>query len=178
MIVESENQNTMWAGKVYRFLDRSLKPVILGLFAFSGVALMAMMFIVAFDVGLRNAFNLPLPGSFDLTTYTMGIVVAVGVAYCAMEKAHIGTEVIVEKLPQKPKLILAAIVTFISFVFTGIITWQSFVNMKSTIALGLQSNILHIPVFPFLGIVGVCFLLYGLELLKDFFGIVSGEGSK
>ena len=168
----------MLANKIYRSLDKVLRPIILGLYAVSGVALMAMMFIVATDVGLRNIFNIPLLGAFDLTTYMMGIVVAIGVAYCAMEKAHIGTEAIVERLPPRPKLVLSAIVAFISFVFTAVITWQSFANMKSTIALSLQSNILHIPVFPFLGVVGIGFLLYSLELLRDFFQLLSGEVGK
>jgi TRAP-type C4-dicarboxylate transport system permease small subunit len=168
----------MWASKVYRSLDKVLRPVVVALYAVGGVALMAMMFVVASDVGLRNFLNIPLLGAFDLTTYMMAILLAIGVAYCAMEKAHIGTEVIVERLPPRPKLALSAVVAFVSFVFTGVITWQSFVNMKSTIALSLQSNILHIPVFPFLGIVGIGFLLYSLELLRDFFQILSGEVGK
>jgi TRAP-type transport system small permease protein len=165
----------MWAARISTSLGRTLKPINLVLYAVAGVALMAMMLIVAVDVGLRNLINVPLTGAFDLTTYMMGITVVFGLAYCQMENAHINTDVLVNKLPKQPKLLLAALVLFVSVVFTAVITWQCFVNMGATVTLGLQSNILHIPVFPFLGATGVGFLLYSLELLKSFFDVLAQE---
>jgi TRAP-type transport system small permease protein len=159
-------------------LTGMLRPLTLGIYVFGGVALTMMMLIVGVDVFSRDVFNVSITGAFELTELMMGLVVSCGLAYCAMMKRHISADVLVSRLPERAKSVTKAVTAFISLGVTTLITWQCFVNMKATIGFGINSSILHIPIFPFIGVAGLGFGLFTLILLKDFLEILGREGAK
>jgi TRAP-type transport system small permease protein len=173
-----EKEKKMWLKTAVNLLDKILKPLSLGLYAIGGVALMVMMVLTAADVALRNTLNIPVIGTFDLTEYMMAIAVAFGLSYCALKKGHISADALISKLSRRPRMVFDTFATLVSMCVTGAISWQLFINMQKTHILGLQSNILHIPVSPFLGMVAIGFTLFTLVLLKDLFEILSQEVAK
>ena len=127
-----------------------------------------MMFLTASDVILRYVFNRPLVGAFDLTEYMMAIVVAFGLAYCAMMKGHVRVDLIVERFPQRAQAVIDSVTGLLSLGLFSLITWQCFVNIKLQFDSGVTSTVLLIPVFPFVGMVGIGSALLSLILLIDF----------
>ncbi len=115
--------------------------------------LAAMMFLTAADVILRYIFNMPVPGSYELTEYMMTIVISFGLAYCALEKGHVRIDMVVEHFPKKVQAVLDSITSLVGVALFVIIAWQSFLQVVIEFDSGVTSTVLYIPVFPFVAIV-------------------------
>jgi TRAP-type C4-dicarboxylate transport system permease small subunit len=113
--------------------------------------LAAMMFLTASDVALRYLFNSPINGSHDLTELMMGVLVAFGLAYCAMTNGHVSVELLVERMPIRARVIINVCISLIGFVLFALITWQCFVNVAKLIDNKLSTYVLHIPLYPVAG---------------------------
>ena len=163
----------MWLSKAVDLLSRAVCSASGALHGVGVTVLGLMMLLTAADVTLRYAFDRPIMGSYDLTVYMMAIVVAFGLAYCAVMKGHVRVEVIVSRLPQRAQAIIDSITCFISLGLFSLITWQCFVNMKLLYASKLTSSVLLIPVFPFAGVVGIGSACLTLVLLTDFLNFLS-----
>ena len=163
----------MWLSKAAGLLNRVVRPASMALHSVGAIVIGLMMLLTAADVALRYAFNRPIKGSFDLTVYMMAIVVAFGLAYCAVMKGHVKVELVVSHLPQRAQAIIDSITCLISLGLFSLITWQCFVNMKDLFASKLTSSVLLIPVFPFAGLVGIGSACLTLVLLADFLDSLS-----
>jgi TRAP-type C4-dicarboxylate transport system permease small subunit len=168
----------MWFRKAVATYSKILGGVSRVLFGVGGAALVGMMVITGADVALRNAIRSSVTGAYDITEYMMAIAVSFGLAYCALKNGHIHLDLIITKLPRRTRLIVNTITSLISMVFAAIICWQTFLSMKNTIGLGLRSNQLPIPVFPFMGAVAFGFALFSLVRFEDLLKILSGEEEK
>lgn len=158
----------MWLNKGIDWLNKVLRPAGTVLHSVGVGILALMMFLTASDVILRYVFNRPIVGAFDLTEYMMAIVVAFGLAYCAMMKGHVRVDLIVERLPQRAQAVIDSVTGLLSLGLFSLITWQCFLNVKLQFASGVTSTVLLIPVFPFVGMVGIGSALLSLMLLIDF----------
>ena len=163
----------MWLSKAADLLSRIIRPASEALHSVGVIVLGLMMLLTAGDVALRYLFNWPIMGSFDLTVYMMAIVVAFGLAYCAVMKGHVRVEMLVSRLPQRAQVIIDSITCLVGLGLFSLITWQCFVNMKLLFASELTSSVLLIPVFPFAGVVGVGSACLTLVLLTDFIDSLS-----
>jgi TRAP-type C4-dicarboxylate transport system permease small subunit len=163
----------MWLSKAANLLSRVARLASEALHSVGITVLGLMMLLTAADVTLRYAFDRPVMGSYDLTVYMMAIVVAFGLAYCAVMKGHVRVEVVVSRLPQRAQAIIDSITCLVSLGLFSLITWQCFVNMKLLFASKLTSSVLLIPVFPFAGVVGIGSACLTLVLLTDFFDFLS-----
>jgi TRAP-type C4-dicarboxylate transport system permease small subunit len=147
--------------KVFRPAGRVLHSLGVGVLAL-------MMFLTAADVILRYVFNRPIVGAFDLTEYMMAILISFGLAYCAMMKGHVTVDLVVSRLPQRAQAIMDCVTGLLSLGLFSLISWQCFVNVKLLYASGVTSTVLLIPVFPFVGVVGIGSAMLTLILLIDF----------
>lgn len=163
----------MWLSKAAGLLGRIVRPASVALHSVGAAVIGLMMLLTAADVALRYAFNRPITGSFDLTVYMMAIVVAFGIANCAVKKGHVKVELVISRLPQRAQVIVGSITSFISLGLFSLITWQCFMNMKLLFATKLTSSVLLIPVFPFAGVVGIGSACLTLVLLVDFLNLLS-----
>jgi TRAP-type transport system small permease protein len=163
----------MWLGQTAGLLGSLVKPISWVFQKIGGIILALMMILTTLDVILRDTINKPITGTFDLTEYMMAIMVSFGLAYCAILKGHINADVVIVHLKPRVRIILETITTFLSLVFISAVTWQLFVHMKAEMVFGLKSSVLPIPVFPFVGVVGVGMALFSLVLLKDLLLLLS-----
>ena len=163
----------MWLSKAANLLNRVARLASEALHSVGIIVLALMMLLTTADVTLRYVFDRPVTGSYDLTVYMMAIVVAFGLAYCAVMKGHVRVEVIVSRLPQRAQAIIDSITCFVGLGLFSLITWQCFVNMKLLFASNLTSSVLLIPVFPFAGVVGIGSACLTLVLLTDFLDSLS-----
>ena len=163
----------MWLSKAADLLSRVVRTASEALHSVGITVLGLMMLLTAADVTLRYVFDRPVTGSYDLTVYMMAIVVAFGLAYCAVMKGHVRVELVVSRLPQRAQAILNSITCLVGLGLFSLITWQCFVNMKLLFASKLTSSVLLIPVFPFAGLVGIGSAFLTLVLLTDFLDFLS-----
>jgi TRAP-type C4-dicarboxylate transport system permease small subunit len=112
--------------------------------------LAAMMLLTGVDVILRYVFDKPVPGSLELTEFMMVIVIAFGLAYCALQKRHVRIDLVVSRLPRRAQAVMNSIANLAFLGLFVVITWRSFFRMQSMYEGQLTSSVLFIPKFPFM----------------------------
>ncbi len=153
-------------GRVVSLISRAINSVAAGI-------LVAMMLLTTMDVLLRYVFNQPISGSMELTEYMMVIVVAFGLAHCAVQKGHVRVELLVSRLPSRAQSVINSIIYLLSLGLFVIITWRSILYTGAIFGLERTSAILLIPVFPFVGMVALGSAMLTLVLLVDFLDYLS-----
>jgi len=168
----------MWLKKTSDFLSIIASPAAKVLNGIAAGVLAAMMVLTGVDVFLRYIFNRPVSGSYEMTEFMMPIVIAFGLAYCALEKGHVRVELLTSRLSERAQAIMNS---FASIVFLGVfilITWQTFLRAKGMLDVGQISIVLYIPVFPFVLAVAVGSAALCLVVLRDLFTYLSQAVNK
>ena len=163
----------MWLSKAADSLSRVVR-LISGAIHSVGIGVLAvMMLLTASDVILRYVFNRGIPGSFELTEYMMAIVVAFGLAYCAVKKGHVKVDLVVARFPQRAQAIIDSVTGLLGLGLFSFITWQCCIYIKVQFASKIASSVLYIPAFPFVAVVAFGSALLTLVLLADFLDFLS-----
>ena len=163
----------MWLNRVTDSLNKWVRPAV-GVLHSAGVGVLALlMLLTASDVTLRYVFNRPIIGSYDLTEYMMAIVVSFGLAYCAFFKGHVSVDLIVSHFPQRVQAVIDSITGLLGVILFSLITWQAFIYMQLLFDSGLESTVLHIPRFPFVGLVCLGSAFLTIALLANFLEYLS-----
>ncbi len=128
--------------------------------------LIAMMLLTVVDVILRFFFNNPVMGTFELIQFMMAVLISFGISYTAVEKGHVGVDIVVSRLRQKPRIIIGCITQLLGLGLFTLITWQAAVQARTLWESGATTSVLLIPVFPFVylfsfGCAMLCLVLLG-----------------
>ena len=134
--------------------------------------------ITVVDVIGRAVFNKPLLGSFEITEFSMAVMVFLSIAWCAVQKGHIQVTILTDKLKTRPKILLSIVTHFISLGIVSIIVWQCILEAIYVSGSGKLSTILNIPVVPFYWIMAIGFLFLGLQILVDLGNFIIEAGKK
>jgi len=129
--------------------------------------LAAMMLLTGVDVILRYIFAWPISGSLELTEFMMVIVIAFGLAYCALQKRHVRIDLLVSRLPDRAQAVMNSIANLAFLLLFVLITWRSFYRMQSMYEGQLTSSVLFIPKFPFMILMIIGSAILCLVVLKD-----------
>lgn len=159
----------MWLSKAAHFISIIASPAARVINGIAAVFLAMMMVLTGADVTLRYLFNWPIPGSWELTQFMMAIVVAFGLAYCALQKGHVRVELVVSKLPRLARVVMNNIASFAFLSLFILITWRTVPRALAWIDPMITTVVLSIPVFPFVMLVAAGCAVLCLVLLKDFF---------
>jgi TRAP-type C4-dicarboxylate transport system permease small subunit len=168
----------MWLQRGIDILTRINHPLVSILKYCALWTLSLMMFLTFADVLLRYIFNSPIPGAAELIQFMMGIFVSFCIVYTAHKKSHISVDLLVGSFTESIKRILACILSLVAFLLFLPMAWQAFVYMSVEFHSGLLSPVLYIPVYPFIAIVAIAFVILCLTLLVDFLGLFSEVISK
>ena len=136
-------------------------------------AIVAVMFIVCVNVLGRGIFGTPLKGTVDLVSLLGAFVIACAIAYTQVLKGHIRITLFIELLPRPIRIVLACLMDFVGMVLFGIISWQSILFARGTQEIGELSEVLKIPIAPFVIMVSVGCIALTLVLLADLMGLFS-----
>ena len=129
-------------------------------FGMASVVLLAvMMMLTVVDVTLRYLFDSPIIGGMEMTEYIMVCVGTLGLAWCALQGAHIRVDLIVSKLPMKSQNVIDIINYLLVIGIALLITSQTFLRAGIVRRLGMSSAMLDIPQYPFLLVVSFSYLL-------------------
>jgi TRAP-type C4-dicarboxylate transport system permease small subunit len=151
--------------KVIGFLYRKLSPVTAVSNAIGMVALAAMMFLTTIDVIGRKTLNAPVMGSYEVIQFLMAVTVGLGIAHCGIKKGHINIDFITMHLSKRVNGILGIVTGFIALVIIGLATWQTSIYITMQAKTNVQSSVLLIPIYPFVGIAAFGLALFWFVLL-------------
>ncbi len=157
----------MLLSKAAHFMNIVAAPAARWMNMVAAITLAAMMILVGTDVVLRYVFSSPIAGSYEIIQYAMTIVVAFGLAYCALEKGHIRVNLLVSRLSARGQAVINSIASLVFLALFTVIIWQSLLRALLMIKAGQLSEVLYFPLFPFaLVVVAGCAVLC-LVLLRD-----------
>ena len=140
----------------------------------STVLLVVMMMLTVADVFLRYVLDSPIKGSMELTEYIMVCVGTLGLAWCALQGAHIKVDLIVSKFSQRAQKYVNSFNYVLLMGVAGLITWQTFVRAGTVQRLGVDSAMLEIPQYPFVLVVSFSyFLLFVTSIMLLIYAISS-----
>ncbi len=130
------------------------------------VALAGVMFIIVANIITRQ-FGRPIAGTVEIVEILGAVLLAMGVAYCAVKKGHIAVGVLVEKLSERKEAIVEGTVNFIAFIFIGLLAWETLVYGTKMMERGYTTGHLLIPLYPFIYLVGFGFVMLAVVLLLE-----------
>ncbi len=129
------------------------------------ICLVGMALLTCVDV-VGRFFKHPIYGSVELVTFMGVLAVAMALPLTHETKGHIGVELFVRKLSKKARAAIDTITGTVSLVFFVLVTWRMFdygVKMKIS---GEVSMNLQLPEYMIIFIVGICFVVFSLSILK------------
>lgn len=138
--------------------------------------LFVMMMVTVVDVFLRYVFNAPIGGVTEVSALLLVIIAALGLGWCALERAHVKVDLITDHMPKKIRFVVVNIMMIIALLIYAIMTWYTFSESFK----GKQfSSVLRIPMTPFLwvfwaGLVIFCVCIL-VVLIEDIRKGVEGE---
>ena len=137
--------------------------------------MMLLVFLVVVDVTMRRGFNNPLGYSLELMGLGLVIICWGSILYSTGRERHISVDVLVMYLPAKVRRFLRLTWDFVSVLVLLLIGWRSIINALNQWNIGLESQLLEIPTFPFIFIVAFGAIWAALMLLVNF---IDGVRSK
>ena len=87
----------MWLRKGLHVLDSVAVQTSRVAAGFAAAVLTAMMALTGLDVIMRYIFNRPVSGTLEITEFMMAIVIAFGLAYCALQKRHVRIDIVISR---------------------------------------------------------------------------------
>lgn len=121
-------------------------------------------------VVLRYAFNVPLPGSFDVSRLLLGVAIFWGIAAAAWRKEHIQVDLFWQVMPPRVQRVIDVFSDLVFTAFIGVFAWMLFWQVGRVRASGQTTFELGLPVWVFHGIawlgIAFCFLVLIARLLR------------
>jgi len=162
----------------FRINRETIRKAIVALNGVSQVAVTLMMLLTATDVILRYIFNSPIIFAQEVTELLLVVLVSLGLSYCAIGKEHVNVDVLAGKLSKRWLAIFDCFTGLITLGFFLLIVWRSFVYMGGLAEGRFTSLVLYIPIFPFVGLIGVGFGLFTIVILMDLTDSILGVFEK
>lgn len=106
--------------RIYRWVRRILR----GLTMLAGVALALMVCVTMADVLLRNLFNIPVLGTYDIVETLMVFVVFLGIGEAFLDDTHITVDIIDHFISANAVVVLKILGLLLSAVFLGLLMWH------------------------------------------------------
>jgi TRAP-type C4-dicarboxylate transport system permease small subunit len=126
-----------------------------------------MMLMVVIDVFMRFAFNKPILGSVELASYMLSIIAFTTIPFVESEAEHIVIPLLFDRFPKKVRLLANTFVALIGLGIVVLIGLASFFLAAEYIGRGKVTQILCIPLYPFVFIAALCISLYAILLIVN-----------
>jgi len=157
----------MWLRKGLHVLDSVAVQTSRVAAGFAAAVLTAMMALTGLDVIMRYIFDRPVSGTLEITEFMMAIVIAFGLAYCAVQKRHVRIDIVISRLPKRALALMDAIANLAFLGLFVMIAWRSAFRMQSMFKGQLTSAVLFIPKWPFLLLVIIGSAILCIVVLRD-----------
>ncbi len=129
----------------------------------AGVTLLGMLALTVADITGRTAFNNPVPGTVEVTSLILVIVVFLGLAHSEDMGDHITVDLIYAQVGKRSKMILDVFSDLLGVVVLGLMAFQLYhfgLRQRET---GAESPVLEWPVWPFVYVAAFGAVLYAVS---------------
>ncbi|HZE60490.1 MAG TPA: TRAP transporter small permease [Burkholderiales bacterium] len=124
--------------------------------------LLAMMLLTFVDVVARYLFNRPIRGAFELTELTLLVLIFAGLPLVSHGDEHVTMDFIDRMLPPRAVAVLIRAVHAIVAAIFFFLTWQMIIKANRIGGYGDTTDVLRIPVGPFVYFMAGMILLTAL----------------
>jgi TRAP-type C4-dicarboxylate transport system permease small subunit len=115
----------------------------------SSVLLLVLMALTFVDVVARYLFSRPIRGAFELTELTLLVLIFAGLPLVSHADEHVTMDFIDRMLPQPAVAILIRVVHALVAAVFFFLTWQVLIKAGRIAGYGDTTDVLRIPVGPF-----------------------------
>lgn len=105
----------------------------------AGIALVVATFVTAWGVFVRYVLRQPTVWQTETTIYLLILVTFVGAAYGVKHHAHVGVDLVVERLPLRGRLVMRMITAVAVIVVVLAVLWTSFEAWHTAYAMDHRS---------------------------------------
>ena len=139
----------------------------------SSVILMCMMLLTFVDVVARYLFNFPLRGGFEITELMLLVLIFAGLPLVSHADEHVTMDFIDRLLPPRRVMLVVRAAHALCAAVMFFLTWQVWIKAGKIAGYGDTTDVIKIPVGPFVYFMALTILLTGLVHLYKVF--VPGE---
>lgn len=132
------------------------------------VALTVMMMLTVVDV-IGRFFKSPIFGSVELVGFLATIVVAAALPYTYKMDGHVGVEILVRLLPDKPQIWIDIVTRALTLVLFILITWQMFLYAEDIQHTGEVSMNLQFPIYYIVYLLSFALLIFTVTIVEMIF---------
>lgn len=127
----------------------------------AGAALLAILFLTIVDIVGRSGFRRPFPGTVELTSMILVVVVFLAVAYSEDMGDHITIDLVYERLGRRWKMVLDVFADLFTVVVVALLSYQLYQFVTRNQRSGAETPVLDLPVWPFVLVasIGAAFYL-------------------
>lgn len=146
----------------------TLEKVEIVLLYIAGSLVILNMIIVSIDVFLRNIFNSPIPGVYELVGFLFASAVALGLPYAQAKKENISINIVTKYLPIKIQKMLAVIAYFIAIIIVAILFWEN--SHKAFISFQVMDytmGLVQLPLWPAKSMLALSLFVLLIRLFVD-----------
>lgn len=144
---------------------------------FIAILLLVIAVILFINVVLRF-FGTSMMWAEELARYAIVWITFVGASVCVYKGAHIGVDVIMNLLGEKPKKILTLILALFSLVFSIVFTYFSFKITMNVHGTNQVSSTMGIPMYIVYAAMPVGGLLMSIRYVQEFISIAKVGDNK
>jgi TRAP-type transport system small permease protein len=160
-------------------LEKFLNTITAGVSWIGAGALVLMVLVVVANVAGRYLLRKPVLGAVEMVGLLTVVVVFCVLAFTEAKGAHIVVDILVVHLHGRIRAILASIMSLLGALFFLIMGWQGWDLMLSNLSPFVRTTgVLSVPFAPFMLIMALGCLLFGLELIVHTFKPASGKKHK
>lgn len=134
--------------------------------ATGAVVLTAMMLMTCVDV-VGRFFNRPILGAIEIVGFLSTLTVALALPYTHRMDGHIGVELFIRMFSERTQTVVALCTSILSLLLFSVITWRMFDYAGIMRKSGEVSMSLKFPEYVIIYLVGVCFLIFTLIIVRD-----------
>lgn len=131
--------------------------------------ILPLTLVVFFDVLLRYAFNSPTIWAWDVGVQLLGAIAILGGAYALLHGAHIGIDVIAERMTPRKRRINDFVMYLLFFFSVGILAWKTTAAAWTSVETREKFfSFFMSPIYPLKAVMAVGVLLLLLQGVSNF----------
>jgi TRAP-type C4-dicarboxylate transport system permease small subunit len=140
--------------------------------------LFAMMLLTFVDVVARYLFNFPLRGGFEVTELMLLVLIFAGLPLVSHADEHVTMDFIDRVLPPAGRMFLVRVVHALCAALMFFLTWQMLIKAGRIMGAGDYTDVVKIPVGPFVYFMAAMIALTGFVHVFKVFAPGTGAASQ
>ena len=139
-----------------------------GLLGIAGVALLAIVLLVAANIVMRQLAS-SYGGTSEIVGWLTAVVVSLSLGYSQLNKAHVELDILVGRFPERLQAAIQALVSVVSLLFFTMVAFRLWEYGHGVMERGVVSQTLRVVIYPVIYVVSLGFSAFCLALLADVF---------